>query len=64
MKRILTTSLAVSVLVLPACKGGASADAVKLVPDEAEFIIGLSPKAIGESELYKSFAPEFEKEDD
>src|SRR5690606_994842 len=64
MKRILTTTLAVSVLVLPACKGGASADAVKLVPNEAEFIIGLSPKAIGESELYKSFAPEFEKESD
>ncbi|MFO7563815.1 MAG: hypothetical protein R6X02_14310 [Enhygromyxa sp.] len=64
MKRILTTTLAVSVLVLPACKGGASADAVKLVPNEAEFIIGMSPKAIGESELYKSFSSEFEKEDD
>lgn len=64
MKRILTTSLAVSVLLLPACKGGASADAVKLVPDEAEFILGLSPKSIGESELYKSLSPEFEKADD
>jgi hypothetical protein len=64
MKRILTTTLAVSVLVLPACKGGASADAVKLVPNEAEFIIGMNPKAIGESELYKSFSSEFQKEDD
>jgi hypothetical protein len=64
MKRILTTTFALSVLVLPACKGGASADAVKLVPDAAEFIIGASPKAIGESELYKKFSPQFENEDD
>lgn len=64
MKRILTTTLAVSVLVLPACKGGAAADAAKLVPDEADFIAGLSPKAISESELYKKLAPKFESEDD
>lgn len=65
MKRILSTSLALSVIaLLPACKGGASADAVKLVPDEAEFIVGMNPKAIGESELYKKFAPEFEGEAD
>jgi hypothetical protein len=64
MKRIVTTSLAVSLLVLPACKGGASADAVKLVPDEAEFIVGLNPKTITGSELYKQFSSEFEKEED
>jgi hypothetical protein len=64
MKRILTTTLAVSVLVLPACKGGASADAVKLIPDQAEFIVGASPKAIGESELYKKFSSQFENEED
>lgn len=64
MKRILTTTLAVSVLVLPACKGGAAADAAKLVPDEADFIVGMSPKAIGESELYKQLAPKFESEED
>lgn len=64
MKRIWTTTLAVSLLVLPACKGGASADAVKLVPDEAEFIIGLSPKAITSSEVYKSVSADLEKEED
>lgn len=64
MKRIWTTTLAVSLLVLPACKGGASADAVKLIPDEAEFIIGLSPKAITSSEAYKSVSAEIEAEED
>lgn len=64
MKRIWTTSLAVSLLVLPACKGGANADAVKLIPDEAEFIIGLNPKTITSSEVYKQFATELEGEDD
>jgi hypothetical protein len=63
MKRILTTTLALSVLVLPACKGGASADAVKLVPDDAEFIVGMSPKAIGSSELYKKFSSELDDEE-
>jgi hypothetical protein len=51
-------------LVLPACKGGASADAVKLVPDEAEFVVGMNPKAITGSEVYKAFSEEMEKEDD
>jgi hypothetical protein len=64
MKRIWTTTLAVSLLVLPACKGGASADAVKLVPDEAEFIIGLNPKAITSSEAYKSVSADIEAEED
>ena len=64
MKRIVTTSLAVSLLVVPACKGGDSADAVKLVPDEAEFIVGLNPKTISESELYTEFKSEFENEPD
>jgi hypothetical protein len=64
MKRIWTTTLAVSLLVLPACKGGAGADAVKLVPDEAEFIIGLSPKTITGSEAYKSVADKIEGEED
>lgn len=64
MKRIWTTTLAVSLLVLPACKGGASADAVKLIPDEAEFIIGLNPKAITGSEAYKSIQAELEAEED
>ncbi len=64
MKRILSTSLVLSVLLLPACKGGASADAVKLVPDEADFIVGLSPKTISESELYTKFSSEFENEAD
>jgi hypothetical protein len=62
MKRIWTTSLAVSLLVLPACKGGANADAVKLIPDEAEFVVGLNPKAITGSEVYKQFSAEIEKE--
>lgn len=64
MKRILITSLALSALLLPACKGGASADAVKLVPDGADFIVGAHPKVIAKSELYKKFAPEFENEAD
>ncbi|MCA9681780.1 MAG: hypothetical protein KC431_23380 [Myxococcales bacterium] len=64
MKRICCTSLAVSLLVLPACSGGASADAVKLVPDEAEFIVGMNPKAITGSEVYKAFSEDMEKEDD
>ena len=49
MKRIVTTSLAVSLLLLPACKGGANADAVKLIPDEArayhEMIVGALRRA-------------------
>lgn len=57
-------SLAVSLLVLPACKGGANAEAAKLIPDEAEMIIGMNPKAITESELYKAFGSEMEKEAD
>ena len=57
-------SLALSVLVLPACKSGANAEAVKLIPDEAEMIIGMNPKAISESELYKAFGSEMEKESD
>ena len=36
MKRIVSLSLAASLFVLPACKGGANAEAVKLVPDEAD----------------------------
>ncbi len=56
--------MAVSLLLLPACKGGASADAVKLVPDDAEFIVGINPKALTGSDLYKEFSSEFEKEDD
>jgi hypothetical protein len=64
MKRIWTTTLAFSLLVLPACKGGASADAVKLIPDEAEFIIGLNPKAITASEVYKSMSTELEADAD
>lgn len=57
-------SLAVSLLVLPACKGGANAEAAKLIPDEAEMIVGMNPKAISESELYKAFGAEMEKEAD
>jgi hypothetical protein len=64
MKRICTMSLAVSLLVLPACKGGANAEAAKLIPDEAEMIVGMNPKAISESELYKAFGSEMEKEAD
>ena len=65
MKRICSTSLfAVCLLALPACKGGASADAVKLVPDEAEFIVGLNPSAITGSEVYKEFSGDLEKEAD
>lgn len=64
MKRIWTTSLAVSLLVLPACKGGANADAVKLIPEEAEFIVGMSPSTITGSEAYKEFSAELEKEDE
>lgn len=65
MKRICWTStLAVSLLVLPACKGGASADAVKLIPDAAEFVVGMNPKAITGSDVYKEFKSELEKEDD
>jgi hypothetical protein len=65
MKRICwTTTLAISLLVLPACKGGASADAVKLIPDEAEFIVGLNPKAITGSEAYKSVSADLEADED
>lgn len=65
MKRICwTTSLAVSLLVLPACKGGSDVEAVKLVPDEAEFIVGINPKALTSSEVYKIFKDELEGEAD
>jgi hypothetical protein len=64
MKRICTMSLAASLFILPACKSGANVEAVKLIPDEAEMIIGMSPKAITESELYKAFGSEIEKEAD
>ena len=57
MKRILTTTLAVSTLLaLPACSKGGSADAVKLIPDGATGIIGISPKAVTGSELYKTYS--------
>jgi hypothetical protein len=64
MKRICTMSLAVSLFALPACKGGANVEAAKLIPDEAEMIIGMNPKAITESELYKAFGSEIENEAD
>ncbi|NVB38605.1 hypothetical protein G6O69_12260 [Pseudenhygromyxa sp. WMMC2535] len=65
MKRICwTLPLAASLFVLPACKGGASADAVKLVPDEAEFLVGMHPKDIMESEVYKTFKGDIEGESD
>lgn len=57
-------SLAASLFLLPACKSGANAEAAKLIPDEAEMIIGMNPKAITESELYKAFGSEIEKEAD
>lgn len=57
-------SLAASLFVLPACKSGANAEATKLIPDEAEMIVGMNPKAITESELYKAFGSEIEKEAD
>lgn len=56
--------MAVSLLVLPACKGGANVDAVKLVPDEAEFVVGVNPKAVTGSEVYKAFSGDLEKEAD
>mgnify|MGYP007044698467 CR=1 FL=1 len=63
MKRICwTTSLAVSLAVLPACKGGSNVEAVKLVPDEADFIVGINPKALTSSEIYKTFKDELEGE--
>ncbi|WP_181198344.1 hypothetical protein [Enhygromyxa salina] len=34
------------------------------MPDEAEFVVGLNPKSITESEAYKKFATDLEKEDD
>lgn len=57
MKRILTTTLAVSTLLaLPACSKGGSADAAKLIPDGATAIMGVSPSAVTGSELYKTYA--------
>lgn len=62
MKRIWSTSIAASLMLLPACKGGADVEAIKLVPDEAEFIVGLSPKAISGSDVYKEFSGMFDQE--
>ena len=57
MKRILTSTLAVSLLVLlPACSKGAGADAVKLIPDGADAIGGVNLKSVTGSELYKTYA--------
>lgn len=57
MKRILTTTLAVSTLLaLPACSKGGGADAAKLIPDGATAIMGMSPKAVTGSDLYKTYS--------
>ncbi len=64
MKRICTLSLAASLLVLSACKGGAGADAAKLVPDDADMLAGANMKTVTESELYKAFGAEAEKDED
>lgn len=56
MKRIWTSTLAVSLFVLPACKGGASADAVKLIPDGAEAIAGINLKTVTGSEVWKTYS--------
>ena len=50
------TTLAVSVLALPACSKGGGADAVKLIPDSAEMIFGVNPKAVTGSDVYKTYS--------
>jgi hypothetical protein len=53
MKRTFaTTTLAVALFGVSACKGGATADAVKLIPDSATVIGGMDMKAITSSKLY------------
>lgn len=54
MKRIVFPTLAVTALMtLSACKGGgAKADAVKLIPDGAQMMAGINPKALMSSPLY------------
>lgn len=47
-----TTTLAVAMLSLTACKGGAAGDSVKLVPDSATMIAGVDLKGVMSSKLY------------
>jgi hypothetical protein len=66
MKRIVTKTLAVSVLIgLTACKGtGGSADAAKLVPDGAQMIAGINVKALMSSKLYTDNKEMFEQDEE
>lgn len=66
MKRIVTKTLAVSVLFgLTACKGtGGAADAAKLIPDGAQMIAGINVKALMTSKLYTDNKEMFEKEEE
>lgn len=65
MTRIWTTSLALSVslVALSACKGP-SADAAKLIPNDAQFLGAVSPEKITESELYELIAEDVESQSD
>jgi len=62
MKRIWTSTLAVSLFVLPACKGGASADAVKLIPDGAEAIAGINIQSVTGSDVWKTYSEKIPEE--
>lgn len=68
MQRTLSISLALSMLLLPACKRdkdkGAEApkrvEPLDLVPDAAEFVVGLSPQKIGDSQLYSKYSAQLQ----
>lgn len=60
MKRTFaTTTLAVAVLSMTACKGGAG-DSVKLVPDAAIMVAGVDVKGVMGSKLYTDFKEKIE----
>ena len=54
-----TTTLALGLFGLAACKGGAG-DAVKLVPDSATVIAGVDLKGVQDSKLYKDYKDKIE----
>jgi hypothetical protein len=66
MKRIVTTSLAVSAFIaLAACNmAGGGAEAAKLVPDGAKMIAGINVKALMTSKLYTDNKAMIEQDED
>jgi hypothetical protein len=65
MKRIVTKTLAVSVLFgLAACSKAGGGEAAKLIPDGAQMMAGINVKAVMASKLYTDNKEVFEKDEE